>query len=166
MPESFRAPPGKRVGRKEVPVSEENKALVRREEEELFSGGNLDAAEEIYAADYVGHDPSNPEDVRGLQAAKQAASDYRQAFPDLQVSVEDLIAEGDRVAARLRFRGTHLGELDGIAPTGRRVDCTGIVISRIEEGKIAEDWANFDDLGMMQQLRVIPEPEQRPTTTS
>jgi steroid delta-isomerase-like uncharacterized protein len=166
MLESFRAPPGKRVGRKEVPVSEENKALVRREEEELFSGGNLDAADEIYAADYVGHDPSNPEDVRGLEAAKQAAADYRQAFPDLRVTVEDLKAEGDRVAAHLRFRGTHLGELNGIAPTGRRVDCTGIVISRIEEGKIAEDWANFDDLGMMQQLRVIPEPEQRPTTTS
>jgi predicted ester cyclase len=93
--------------------------------------------------------------VRGLEAAKRAASDYRQAFPDLRVSVEDLIAEGDRVAARLRVRGTHLGELDGIAPTGRRVDCTGIVISRIEEGKIAEDWANFDDLGMMQQLGLI-----------
>jgi steroid delta-isomerase-like uncharacterized protein len=165
MLESFRAPPGKRVGRKEVPVSEENKALVRREEEELFSGGNLDAADEIYAADYVGHDPSNPEDVRGLEAAKQAAADYRQAFPDLRVTVEDLIAEGDRVAARLRFRGTHLGELNDIAPTGRRVDCTGIVISRIEEGKIAEDWANFDDLGMMQQLRVITEPGQRPPTS-
>ena len=147
-------------------MSEENKALVRREEEELFSGGNLDAAEEIYAADYVGHDPSNPEDVRGLEAAKQAASDYRQAFPDLQVSVEDLIAEGDRVAARLRFRGTHLGELDGIAPTGRRVDCSGIVISRMEGGKIAEDWANFDDLGMMQQLRLIPEQGQQPPTSS
>jgi predicted ester cyclase len=124
-------------------VSEENKALVRREEE-LFSGGNLDVADEIYAPDYVGHAPSNPEDVRGLEAAKQAASDYRQAFPDLRVTVEDLIAEGDRVAARLRFRGTHLGELNGIAPTGRRVDCTGIVISRIEEGKIAEDWANLE----------------------
>ena len=149
-------PPGKRIERKKVPVSEENKALVRREEEELFSGGNLDAADEIYAADYVGHDPSNPEDVRGLQAAKQAAAEYRQAFPDLRVTVEDLIAEGDRVAARLRVRGTHLGELNGIAPTGRRVDCSGIVISRIEEGKIAEDWANFDDLGMMRQLGVIP----------
>jgi steroid delta-isomerase-like uncharacterized protein len=159
-------PPGKRPGTKEVPVSEENKALVRRQEEDLFSGGNLDVADEIYAPDYVGHDPSNPEDVRGLQAAKRAASDYRQAFPDLRVTVEDLIAEGDRVAAHLRFRGTHLGELDGIAPTGRRVDCTGIVVSRIEEGKIAEDWANFDDLGMMQQLGLIPEPGQRPTSTS
>ena len=146
-------------------MSEENKALVRRQEE-LFSGGNLDVADEIYAPDYVGHDPSNPEDVRGLEAAKRAASDYRQAFPDLRVTVEDLIAEGDRVAARLRFRGTHLGELDGIAPTGRRVDCTGIVVSRIEEGRIAEDWANFDDLGMMQQLGVIAEAGQRPTTTT
>jgi steroid delta-isomerase-like uncharacterized protein len=147
-------------------LSEENKALVRRQEEELFSRGNLDAADEIYAPDYVGHDPSNPEDIRGLEAAKQAASEYRQAFPDLQVTVEDLMAEGDRVAARLRFRGTHLGELDGIAPTGRRVDCTGIVISRMEGGKIAEDWANFDDLGMRQQLRLIPEQGQQPPTTS
>ena len=160
MLESLRAPPGKRIGRKEAPVSEENKALVRRQEEELFSHGNLDAADDIYAPDYVGHDPSNPEDVRGLEAAKQAAADYREAFPHLRVTVEDLIAEWDTVAARLRFRGTHLGELDGIAPTGRRVDCTGIVISRIEEGKIAEDWANFDDLGMMQQLGVVAEAGQ------
>jgi len=147
-------------------LSEENKAIVRQQEEELFTQGNLDAADEVYTPDYVGHDPSNSEEVRGLEAAKRAASDYRQAFPDLRVTVEDLIAEGDRVAARLRFRGTHLGELDGIAPTGRRVDCTGIVISRIEEGKIAEDWANFDDLGMMRQLGLIPKPGQRPTTTS
>jgi steroid delta-isomerase-like uncharacterized protein len=146
-------------------LSEENKAIVRQQEEELFTQGNLDAADEVYAPDYVGHDPSNSEEVRGLEAAKRAASDYRQAFPDLRVTVEDLIAEGDRVAARLRFRGTHLGELDGIAPTGRRVDCTGIVISRIEEGKIAEDWANFDDLGMMRQLGLIPKPGQRPTTS-
>jgi len=166
MPESLRRAPAGEVGLKEgAPVSEENKALVRRQEEELFTQGNLDAADEIYAPDYVGHDPSNPEEVRGLEAAKQAAADYRQAFPDLRVTVEDLIAEGDRVAARLRFRGTHLGELDGIAPTGRQVDCTGIVISRIEEGKIAEDWASFDDFGMMQQLRLIPESGQRPTTS-
>jgi predicted ester cyclase len=85
-----------------------------------------------------------------------------QAFPDLRVTVEDLIAEGGRVAAHLGFRGTHLGESNGIAPTDRRVDCTGIVISRIEGGKIAEDRANFDDLGLMQQLIVIPEPGQQP----
>jgi steroid delta-isomerase-like uncharacterized protein len=143
-------------------LSEENKAIVRRQEEELFTQGNLDAADEVYAPDYVGHDPSNLEDIQGLEAAKQAADDYRKAFPDLRVTVEDVIAEGDKVAARLRFRGTHRGELDGIAPTGRRVDCTGIVISRMEGGKIAEDWANFDDLGMMEQLGAISKPGQRP----
>ena len=137
-------------------MSEEIKALVRRQEEDLFSGGSLELADEIYAPDYVGHDPSNPEEVRGLQAAKQAAADYRRAFPDLRVTVEDLIAEGDKVAARLRVRGTHLGDLNGIAPTGRRVDFTGIVMSRVEGGRIAEDWANFDDLGMMRQLGVTP----------
>jgi predicted ester cyclase len=75
----------------------------------------------------------------------------------LQVTIEDLIAEGDRVAARVRFRGTHQGKLESIAPTGRRVESTGIIISRIEGGKIAEDWANFDDLGLMRQLGAIPE---------
>jgi steroid delta-isomerase-like uncharacterized protein len=147
-------------------MSEENKAVVCRQEQEIFTQGNLDAADEIYAPYYVGHDPANPEDIRGLEAAKQAAADYREAFPDLQVTVEDLIAEGDKVAARVRFSGTHQGELEGIAPTGRRVDCTGIVISRIEGGKIAEDWANFDDLGMMQQLEVIPKPGQQPPSSS
>ena len=138
--------------------AEENKAVVLRQEEEIFTRGNLDAADEIYAPGYVGHDPSNPEDVRGPEGAKQAAADYRRAFPDLRVTVEDLIAEGDKVVACLRFRGTHLGELEGIAPTGRRVDCTGIVVSRMEGGKIAEDWANFDDLGLMRQLGAIPPP--------
>ena len=141
-------------------MSEENKAIVRRQEEEIHTQGNLDAADEIYAPNYVGHDPSNPEDIRGLEAAKQAAADYRKAFPDLQVTIEDLIAEGDKVATRVRFRGTHQGELEGMAPTGRRVESTGIIISRIEGGKIAEDWANFDDLGMMQQLGVVAEAGQ------
>jgi predicted ester cyclase len=92
-------------------MSEENKAIVRRQEEEIHTQGNLDAADEIYAPNYVGHDPSNPEDIRGLEAAKQAAADYRKAFPDLQVTIEDLIAEGDKVATRVRYRGTHQGEL-------------------------------------------------------
>jgi steroid delta-isomerase-like uncharacterized protein len=146
-------------------MSEENKAIVRRQEEEIFTQGNLDAADEIYARNYVGHDPTNPEDIRGLEAAKQAAADYREAFPDLQVTIEDLVAEGDKVAIRVRFRGTHQGGLEGIAPTGRQVDSTGIVISRIEGGKIAEDWANFDDLGMMQQLGAIPKLGQEPPSS-
>ena len=127
-------------------MSEENKAIVRRQEEELFTQGNLDAADEVYAPDYVGHDPSNPEDVRGLQAAKQAASDYRRAFPDLRVSVEDLVAEGDRVVARVTMRGTHQGDFQGLAPTGKEVQVRAIEIFRISNGKIIEHWGHADDL--------------------
>jgi steroid delta-isomerase-like uncharacterized protein len=138
--------------------AEVNKAIVRREVEEIFSRGNLDAADEIYAPDYVGHEPTTPEDIRGLEGAKQYAAVYREAFPDLQVTVEDQIAEGDRVATRFTARGTHQGELEGIAPTGNRVEITGIVISRVADGKIAEDWTNFDALGMLQQIGAVPQP--------
>lgn len=140
--------------------AEENKAIVRREIEEIFNRGNLDEANEIYAPDYVGHDPSSPEEVRGIKEAKQYAAAYREAFPDLEATTEDQIAEGDKVASRYTFRGTHQGELMGIASSGNRVEVTGMVISRIEGGKIAEDWSNYDALGLMQQLGVIPEPGQ------
>ncbi len=140
-------------------MSEQNKALARREAEEIFSKGNLDAADEIYAPDFVGHEPTTPEGIRGLAGAKQFAAVYREAFPDLQLTVEDQIAEGDKVATRFTARGTHQGELEGIAPTGNQVEIKGIYISRIAEGKIAEDWTNFDALGLMQQIGAIPQPE-------
>lgn len=119
----------------------------------------MDAADEIYAPDYIGHDANFPEDIRGVGAAKQIAATYRSAFPDSEFTVEDQIAEGDKVATRLTVRGTHQGELEGIAPTGKRVEIKGIVISRIAEGKIAEAWSVFDILGMMQQIGAIPSPE-------
>jgi steroid delta-isomerase-like uncharacterized protein len=140
-------------------MSDENKAIVRREVEDLFGQGNLDAADEIYAPDYVGHTPDVPEDIRGVEAARQYAASFRNAFPDLQATVVDQLADGDKVATRFTGRGTHEGDLEGIAPTGNRMEITGIVISRIEGGKIVEDWTNYDGLGMMQQLGVIPEPE-------
>ena len=96
--------------------------------------------------------------ARCVDAAGQFAATYRQVFPDLQVTVEDRAAEGDRVTTRFTSRGTH-GGTRGHRPTGRRVEVTGIVISRIAGGKIAEDYTNFDALGMMQQLGVIPAPE-------
>ncbi len=140
-------------------MSEENKAIVRREIEELFNrDGNLDAADEIYASNYVGHEPTTG-DNRGIEGAKQFAAAYRDAFPDLQATIEDQIAEGDKVATRFRARGTHQGDLEGIAPTGNQIEITGIFISRIAEGKIAEDWSNFDALGMLQQIGAIPPPE-------
>ena len=97
---------------------------------------------------------------------KQYVSMYRSAFPDLQQTIEDQIAEGEKVATRLTGRGTHQGELMGIPPTGNRVEAPGIVINRISGGKIAESWANYDAMGMMQQLGVIPAPGQSEEASS
>jgi predicted ester cyclase len=83
---------------------------------------------------------------------------FRDAFPDLRFTAEDIIAEGDKVAARYTMRGTHQGEFMGVAPTGNRIEVTGIDIVRFEGGKMVEHWANSDELGMMQQLGVIPAP--------
>jgi steroid delta-isomerase-like uncharacterized protein len=141
-------------------MSEENKALVRRSFEEVFNEGNLDAVEEIFAPDYVLHDPTSPEEIRGTEGISQYVSMYRTAFPDLQQTIEEQIAEGEKVATRLTGRGTHQGELMGISPTGNRVEAPGIVINRISGGKIAESWANYDAMGMMQQIGAIPPPGQ------
>jgi predicted ester cyclase len=125
--------------------AEENKALVRREQEELWSHtGNLDAAEELFVPEYA-------------EAAKQEAADFRQGFPDVVSTIEDLIAEGDKVVARWRARATHQGEYMGIPPTGNRVEFTGISVYRIEAGKIAESWNVEDVLGLMRQIGAIPE---------
>jgi steroid delta-isomerase-like uncharacterized protein len=137
--------------------AEENKAVARREIEELYAQGNLDAAEEIFAPNYVGHDPTSG-DIRGIEGAKQFAATYRQAFPDLQPTVEDQVAEGDKVVTRFSARGTHQGETEDFGPpTGKRMEITGITIERFAEGKIVEDWTNFDALGMMQQLGLVPQ---------
>jgi steroid delta-isomerase-like uncharacterized protein len=142
--------------------AEENKAVVRREMEELFNHtGNLDAVEEIIAPDYVSYEPTSGE-MRGIEGARQFAATYRQAFPDLENTVEDMVAEGDKVVVRFRARGTHEGETEVFGPaTGKRMDITGITIKRVVDGKIAEAWTNFDALGMMQQLGMIPESAQQ-----
>ncbi len=137
-------------------LTEENKALVREVFEELFSKGNLALADQAYAPDYVGHDPANPEPLRGPEGVKQDISRYRRAFPDLRFTVEDLVAEGDKVVARVTVRGTHQGELMGIAPTGKRAEVTGISIVRFAGGKIAEEWGNWDTLGLLQQIGAVP----------
>src|SRR5918997_6698771 len=136
-------------------MSEENKAVARRAFEDHFNTGNLDLGEEIFTPDYVNHDPSLPDFGSGPEAANQAVRLYRDAFPDARITVEDQVAEGDKVATRWSARGTHEGELMGVAPTGNRVEITGITISRIEGGKIEEDWINYDALGMLQQIGAI-----------
>jgi steroid delta-isomerase-like uncharacterized protein len=142
-------------------MSEENKAIARRALEEVFSGqGDLDVADELFAPNYVGHDPASPEDIRGPEGVKEFASMYRNAFPDVLMSVEDQVAEGDKVVTRWIASGTHQGDMMGIAPTGNRVTVAGTSIERIVNGKIEETWDNYDALGMMEQIGAIPSPEE------
>ena len=137
-------------------MSEENKALARRWAG-IFNQDNLDLVDEIYAPDFVGHDPAMPEDTRGVEGAREFYSMYRSAFPDTEITVEDQVAEGDKVVTRWTARGTHQGELMGVPPSGNRVEVMGTTISRIEDGKIVEEWDIYDALGMMQQIDAIPE---------
>jgi steroid delta-isomerase-like uncharacterized protein len=137
-------------------MSEENKALVRRFVEEAFNKGNLDVADEVYTSTFISHDPATPEEQGSPESVKQFVSTYLNAFPDGHTTVEDSIAEGDKVAYRWTFRGTHQSELIGIPPTGKEVEITGITINRLSGGKIEEQWNNFDQLGMLQQLGVAP----------
>ena len=142
-------------------MSEGNKDLARRFMEEAYNKGNVDFIDEVVASDYVAHDPNRPEGTGGgTDGAKQFVEMYRSAFPDLQMTVEDLIAEGDKVVVRWTARGTHQGELMGIPPSGNRVEVTGINVDRIEGGKFMETWSNYDALGMMQQIGAVPSAEQ------
>jgi predicted ester cyclase len=142
-------------------TTEENKAVLRREVEELYNHtGNLDAVEELFSPEYVSHEPTSGE-TRGVEGARQFATTFREAFPDLECTIEDMIAEGDKVMMRFRGSGTHEGETEAFGPpTGNQMEITGITIKRLSESKIVEAWTNFDALGMMQQLGVIAVPQQ------
>jgi len=134
-----------------------NRTLAQRFYEEVWNKGNLDAVTDLMTSDFVDH-AAPPGFPTGPEGAKQVFIMYRNAFPDFRLSVEDLIAEDDKVVARWVTHGTHQGELMGIPPTGKAVTVTGIDVFRLAGGKIAEHWAEFDTLGMMQQLGVIPAP--------
>ncbi len=139
--------------------AQENKALVRRFVDEVQSGGNIDAIDELCSPEFVNHSapPGVPSNTEGV---KQVTAMFRQAFPDSYFTVEDMIAEGDKVATRKTFHGTHQGEFMGIPPTGKQVTFTGIHIFRIAGGKVAEHWLEVDTLGLLQQLGAIPAPGQ------
>ena len=142
--------------------TEENKAVVRRMYEKCNKGKEaaMAALEELNAPDYVMHDPLPPGISPDLAGFKQLCTAWWTAFPDGQFVVEDLIAEGDKVVARVTFRGTHQGEFMGMPPTGKQVSFTGIEIDRIEDDKFVETWANLDVLGFLQQLGTIPQMAQ------
>ncbi len=143
-------------------MSEDKKAMLRRITDEVFSQGNLDVVDELFAPNYVLHDPGVPGgELRGVESFKQQwVSMFRTAFPDLQLTVQDQVAEGDRVVTRYVGRGTHRGELMGIPPTNNEALVSGMIMSRVSCGRVEEEWNNFDALGMMQQLGVIPPPRQ------
>jgi steroid delta-isomerase-like uncharacterized protein len=138
--------------------TEENKAITRRFLEEIFTGGNLELVDELFAPDFLLHDSSVPQEVRGVEALKQYITMYRAAYPDTHFTVEDQIAEGNEVVTRWTGQGTHQGELMGISPTGNQVTVTGIEVDRVSGGKIEESWVSYDALGMMQQLGIVPSP--------
>jgi len=134
---------------------EDNKAIARRTFEEIWNQGNLGVADEIYDASSVSHG-TGVELPPGPEGFKQYVSIYLSAFPDVHFTIEDQIAEGDRVVTRWIARGTHNGELMGIPATGKQVVVTGISINEFVGGKLVESWNNWDGLGMMQQLGVFP----------
>jgi steroid delta-isomerase-like uncharacterized protein len=138
-------------------MSEGNKNVVRRLFEELWNKGNLPVADELFSPNYAHHDPSTPDVGRGPESEKKRATLYRTAFPDLRLTIEDIIAEGETVTARWSCRGTHKGDLSGIAPTGKQFTISGVTIARLSNGKMAEGYVNWDALGLMQQLGVVPQ---------
>src|SRR2546423_13761624 len=145
-----------RTNERRTDMSEANKQIARRVIEELFSQGRLEIADELLAPDAIGHDPALPEPTRGPEGLKTAAAGYRGGFPDLTLRVETQIAEGDSVCTRWTAVGTNSGEFWGMPPTRKQATVTGITIDRIVDGRIVESWTNWDALGLMQQLGVVP----------
>lgn len=137
--------------------SEENRALIRRWFEEVWNKGRADAIDEMFAEEGVANGLADETGapLRGPTGFKPFFQKFRDAFPDIEVLVEDTIAEGDKVAARCRVRATHKGEGLGFAPTNRPVEFTGISIVRIRDGKIVEAWNNFDFRSLFQQLNAV-----------
>ncbi len=140
-------------------TAETNKAIVRRFYTEVWNEKQLDILEETHHPHWTHQDPSEPAGLHGGPAGNRARLAYlMSAFPDIHYTLDDLIAEGDLVVARFTVRGTHQGNFAGIPATGKQVAMAGIIIHRIQEGKIIEDWVVRDTLGLMQQLGVIPMP--------
>jgi steroid delta-isomerase-like uncharacterized protein len=131
---------------------EENKAIVKRWNEETINRRNLDAIDELADPNYVNHGAN----TRGPTAYKQSLTAMLEAFSDGGITIEDTIAEGDKVVIRWKMHGTHTGEYQGVPATGKKVTVTGISVYRLAQGKIVEDWSNMDELGYLQQLDVIP----------
>ena len=138
-------------------MSEQNKNVVRRLFEEVWNKGQVSVADELFTPNYNHHDSSTPDVGRGPESEKKRVTLYRNAFPDMRLTIDEILAEGETVVARWSCRGTHKGDLNGIAPTGKQFNITGVSIARFTYGKMFEGHVNWDALGLMQQLGVVPE---------
>jgi steroid delta-isomerase-like uncharacterized protein len=137
-------------------MSRENMATAQRFFDEAWNKGNLEVIDEICAEGFVGHDPLMGDADR--ETAKQRIAAYREAFPDLQISVEEIFAAGDRVVTRWTAQGTFQNAMMGLQPTGQKGDpIEGIGIDRMEDGKIAEAWGQWDTMKFMQNIGALPE---------
>ncbi|KRT73352.1 MAG: hypothetical protein XU12_C0010G0090 [Deltaproteobacteria bacterium CSP1-8] len=137
---------------------EQNKALLSRIIKEVFNQGKISLIDDLLAPGFVEHEELPPGIPPGREAVKQHCTLFRSAFPDLKVTIDDTIAEGDKVAVRCTWSGTHEGEFMGIPPTGKSVSFGVIDIVRIAGGKVVEHWGQMDAMRMMQQLGAISTP--------
>jgi steroid delta-isomerase-like uncharacterized protein len=133
--------------------------IVRRLWEEPWKG-NWDVIETFVSPDYVGHDPSEPEPIRGPAGVRANVEKYLASFAGAAITVDHQVVEGEHVATRWTGRGTHTGEIAGIAPTGKDVTVSGITVSRFDDGLVLEEWTTWDTLGMLVQLGAVPAPAQ------
>ena len=144
-------------------AAQDPQEIVRRYFEEIWDRGDLDIVDQLFSPDFVRHGPAlEGGDVRGPEGLKQLVRLYRGSFPDLKVPIDEQITEGNVVVTRWTAHGTHQGELLGTAPTGRRATVPGMLMDRIAGGRIAEEWASYDALRMLQELGAIPAPGQSP----
>jgi steroid delta-isomerase-like uncharacterized protein len=139
--------------------AKENKALMRRLFEEFNKGkaAAMAVIDEMYATNFVSH---GDKDIRGIQNIKQSMNEGFKAFPDYHYTIDDMVAEGDKVAARVTMTATHKGEYMGAPPTNKKITIRAIFIERFAGGKIVEEWGMFDTLGLMQQLGLAPTPKK------
>jgi len=141
--------------------TEQNKAAARRIYDECFSKGNLAAIDELFDPGFTDHNPTVPNQPQGAEGFRQVVTTFRHTFPDLHFTVEDVVAEGDKVVARFNATGTDTGGFMGMPPTGRGGSpVAGIDVLRFANGKVVERWGVVDFLGLMQQLGLVPAPGQ------
>jgi steroid delta-isomerase-like uncharacterized protein len=148
-------------------MSEQNIAVVRRWFEEVWNQGRESSIDELFPADGVAHGLGDSEqDVHGPGEFKPFVANIRGALPDTHIRIDDILADGDRVAVRVTLQGTHSGHGLGVPPTGRKISIKGIIIVRLVDGRIREGWNSYDQLGLLRQIGALPDARKRDTFLS